>query len=501
MRTINHIKYTLLALSAGAAALFSSCTDNDYAELDMGYDELKMTASATDVVLEEKNHALEAIKLEWTTGNNQGTGKRIAYTLELAESGTDFADPCVVKDAELQTYNWAPTVDQLNNLLLRNIGILPGETVSLDAKVTARVDGIENDQVAMVSFTATTYEPVTETLYLIGDATPNGWSADDATEMTRTDNGVFTWTGNLAAGNFKFITNLGQFLPSYNNNGEGGLVYRTDDSQPDDQFSVEESHCYKVDVNLLDLTVSYTQVEGVQPPYSTLYFVGNETDWNFLQMTQDPVDPFLFRIGVFFTKGGEFKFGTAEGSWENMYKAPRENAPYTDQEVQFIKGFDPDPKWVLNSDETNLAYKICLDIRPGAERMMMNLYTPYTEMYMVGSATPNGWDLGNATPMTLDASDPNVFVWSGRLAEGELKFSADKQDDWNGAWFMATAEGEAPTGQPQHVLFINKSDAACQAQYKDVSVGSLDYKWVISEAGNYTVTLNQLTQEVTFAKN
>ena len=140
-------------------------------------------------------------------------------------------------------------------------------------------------------------------------------------------------------------------------------------------------------------------------------------------MSQDPLDPFLFRLGVFFTKGGEFKFGTADGSWENMYKAAHANAPYTDPEVEFIKGFDPDNKWVLNAAETNLAYKICLDIRPGAERMLMTLFTPYTEMYMVGDATPNGWDLGNATPMTQDASDPNIFTWSGHLNAGEMKFS------------------------------------------------------------------------------
>ncbi len=498
---MRYIKHKILAFPVLAAAVLSACTDNDYAELNMGYDELKLSASANEVVLYEKNHALEAVKLEWTTGNNQGTGKRISYTLELAEAGTAYADPYIVKDAEQQVYDWAPTVDQLNHILLQNLGILPGETVALDARLTARVDGIENDQVSEVSFSATTYQPVTETLFMIGDATPNGWSADDATEMTRTDNGVFTWTGNLAAGDFKFILKQGEYLPSYNNNGDGTLVYRTDDAQPDDKFSVSEAHCYKVDVNLLDLTVSYTQVEGVQPPYSTLYFVGEETDWGFRQMNQDPVDPFLFRLGIFFTKGGEFKFGTAEGSWENMYKAPRENAPYTDQEVQFVKGFDPDPKWMLDASETNLAYKICLDIRPGAERMMMSLFTRYTEMFMVGDATPNGWDLGNATAMTLDATDPDIFVWSGHLNEGELKFSADRQSDWNGAWFMATADGEAPTGEPQRVLFINKSDDACQAQYKDVSVGSLDNKWRIGAAGDYTVTLNQLLEEVTIVKN
>ena len=133
--------------------------------------------------------------------------------------------------------------------------------------------------------------------------------------------------------------------------------------------------------------------------------------------------------------------------------------------------------------------------------MMMTLFTPYTEMYMVGDATPNGWDLGNATPMTQDAADANIFTWSGHLNTGEMKFSPDKQDDWNGAWFMAASNGEEPTGTTQKVTFINKSDNGCQEQYKDISIGGIDNKWRIVEAGNYMVTLNQLLEEVTIVRN
>lgn len=493
----NHIFIAMMA----AACMLPSCSDNDYTEMDKGSVELALTANKKDVALNEKDHAVAAISLAWTTGTNHGTGNRINYTLELAEAGTGFADPCIVKDNVQQVYTWQPTVEELNELVRSQFGINAGQQIELEARVIATVTGLDDIQTAETAFTVTPYEPVTSTLYLIGDATPNGWSADNASEMTRSDNGVFTWTGNLTAGNFKFITTLGQFLPSYNNNGNGKLVYRTSDDQPDLQFSIEEAHCYKVDVNLLDLTITYTQTEGVTPPYDQLYFVGNETDWGFRPMSQDPLDPFLFRIGVFFTKGGEFKFGTADGSWENMYKAANANAPYTDTAVEFVKGFDPDNKWVLTEAETNLAYKICLDIRPGAERMMMRLFTPYTEMYLVGDATPNGWDLGNATPMTQDASDPNVFTWTGRLNTGEMKFSPDKQDDWNGAWFLAASDGETPTGTVQKVIFINKSDDSCQEEYNDISVGSVDLKWRITEAGNYTVTLNQLLEEVTIVRN
>ena len=55
-----------------------------------------------------------------------------------------------------------------------------------DALVTALVSGEDGVQTSSVSFSAIPYTPVTPTLYLIGDATPNGWSADNATAMKRT---------------------------------------------------------------------------------------------------------------------------------------------------------------------------------------------------------------------------------------------------------------------------------------------------------------------------
>ena len=66
---------------------------------------------------------------------------------------------------------------------------------------------------------------------------------------------------------------------------------------------------------------------------------------------------------------------------------------------------------------------------------------------------------------------------------------------------MATSENEAPTGEPQQVLFIDKNSQECLQQYLDVSAATLDFKWKITEAGEYTITLNQLLEEITIVKN
>ena len=182
-----------------------------------------------------------------------------------------------------------------------------------------------------------------------------------------------------------------------------------------------------------------------------------------------------------------------------MLKATQANAPYTDTAMSFVKGFDPDNKWFLNDSETDKAYKICVDIRSGRERMLMSEFTPYSMIYLVGDATPNGWDLGNATPMVATES-PFVFTWTGNLTAGELKFSCDKQDDWNGAWFMSAKASAEPTGDVEPMLFIDKSSDACKAQYLDIAIGGIDQKWKITTAGTYTITLNQLEETISIVK-
>lgn len=478
----------------------TSCTDQDYKELDKGSEELKLSASATEVTLEESAHASTAVEFSWTTGTNHGTGNRISYTLELAEAGTAFADPYIAREDVLQSYSWNPTVEQLNGILIDRLGARPGIPFDLEARITATVAGENEPQVATLGMVVTPYQPVTEELFIIGSATPNGWSADNSQVMTRTDNGIFTWTGNLTEGEFKFIIKKGEFVPAYCNNGEGGLVYRATLDDPDLNFEFKQSGTFRIDVNLLTLTMTITESQGEAPEFTEMYLVGNMTDWNFVAMEQDPLDPFIFKLGYYFDRGGEFKFGTASGSWENMFKATFANAPYTSQEMDFVNGFDPDNKWFLNDDEINRTYRIAVDQRPGQQRMLMTPFEPYGEMYLVGSATPNGWDLGNATPMTQDAANPNVFTWTGHLGEGELKFSCDRKSDWNGAWFLAPVNNAEPTGEPQTAIFIDKSDDWYSKMYTQISVGDTDLKWNIKEAGNYTITLDQLHDKVTITR-
>jgi len=123
------------------------------------------------------------------------------------------------------------------------------------------------------------------TLYIIGSAAPHGWSADQAEEMKPVEGTpkAFAWSGRLSAGEIKFITTKGQFIPSYGKGSNNNELHfrKTDADTSDEKFTITESGVYTVKVNLINLTISITK--GEAPEYTELWFVGEPTGWSSTQ--------------------------------------------------------------------------------------------------------------------------------------------------------------------------------------------------------------------------
>ncbi len=459
------------------------------------WDVLTLSVDYTDIVLEETYASNTAVTLSWSTGTNYGSGNKIFYTLDLAKADTDFAEPYCLVDNAVEQYSWSATVEELNNLVKEQFGVAGGESIELEARVSATVYGLDDDiQESTVEFSVTTYIPLTTTLYIIGDATSGGWDLASASKMTRVSAGVFTWQGNLTEGNFKFVTTKDDFIPSYNSDGDGNLVYRASYDDPDEQFTISEEHYYSLTANLLTLTLGIEQTEAETPAFGSLYFADGD---NWTAMTNDPLDPFLFRHGAVFSSACGFWFATVDGSADYVYRPAEDNASITSTGMEFIEdAAESGNQWYLQESEAGKAYKICVDIRNGKERMLMSEFTPYEEIWLVGDAAPHGWSLDDADPMDVDESNPYLLTWTGTLGTGELKFTCDEQSDWEGAWFMADEDEKTPTGETEHALFIDKSDEDFAEQYLDVAVSGVDQKWNIVTAGTYTITLNQLEETI-----
>src|SRR5690606_5237061 len=184
---------------------------------------------------------------------------------------------------------------------LLNTFLISAETESeLEFRVISRpLDTTADPEVSNVVTVAVvpyTPVPVPDALYMVGDATPNGWDHDNPTPLVRAEApGVFTYEGEMAAGELKFITTIGEFLPSYQKGAdEHTLVIRTDFSEPDDKFVIDQAGLYKVTVDVIDMTFA---VEALAvSPYDALWVIGSATPkgWDISNpdaMLQDPSDP------------------------------------------------------------------------------------------------------------------------------------------------------------------------------------------------------------------
>lgn len=470
-----------------------SCTES-YMELNKGETPLSMTIDNDEVILNAKNAFDVAITLAWTSGTNKGTNCALNYVLQMDVAGNNFAGS-TSQEIGKNIYTLEFTHESLNTLLRDSFNIVDGESANMELRIMAvpADKSVENQFSEAFVVNVKTYKPVSSTLYVIGNATPGGWSLNDASKMNSITGkaGSFIWTGKLVPGKLKFLTTNTSYLPSYckdANSDDLKLIFRENDSDPDEQFEIKTSGSYRITVNIIDLAITIEMTTG--PKYNHIYFVGSFTNWGFVEMRQDPANSFVFRYGDVLTwnGGGEFKFGTQSGSWENMYHPTISNAPYTHTKV--MQNSTDDNKWVLTQSQCGKPYKMALDITEGSETFTMTEFIPFGNLYLVGDATPSGWTIGTAVAMTK--VDDYNFSWRGSLTAGSMKISCDRKSDWMGAWFMSATDGAEPTGEEQIMTFVDKIN--------DSKAGDVDRKWKITQAGIYTITCNQLTETITIIK-
>ena len=488
---INRFRYAIIFCTI-IVSVFSACKKTeDFSPKDIN-GPLALTASDSVIVLNEANANTTALTLNWTTGSNYKSGASITYVLQLDKQGNNFSS-ALTNNIGKATYNISYTNAALNTLLTSNWTATPGTSFALQARVyTILSDGtLKGDTSDAITINITPYQPVSKSLYIIGSATATGWDANAADSLTpdATIPGQFHYTGTLTPGEFKFITTRGSFLPSYNLGADSAhLFYRTEDAQPDDKFEIAIPQVYTIDVNLISLTINISKAQA--PLYSQLWIVGDATPngWNIdnpNQMKVSPFNPYIFTYNEVLN-AGEFKIPTTTGNWGGDFYRPLTNhPPITDTTAALVLGSTnpPDDKWQIT---TAGAYKISLNIQYNSIHIIP--FTPYTALWMLGDATPNGWNDDAPSPMTA-TSDPNVFVYNGPLTVGEFKIPVAIANGFAGPYFRP--DMNHPPITDTNAIFV--AQGANQAD-KD------DYKWQITEAGNYKVTINQLYETISIVK-
>lgn len=347
-----------------------------------------------------------------------------------------------------------------------------------------------------------------EHLYIIGDATPGGWSLDTATELTKdAANGyIFSATVELAAGTFKatpelsfdakFIRpELDGVVVDANGVASPKFIYTT---EPDNKWNVTEAGTYTLTFDLENYKIKAEKADTPTPPgpgqqpieTSTLYIIGDATPggWsmdNLTALTADPSNRYVFSWeGVL--KQGNMKACTApDGTFACPFLRPAGAGvtigPDGVSDNSFVYTTEPDDQWTVTAEAV---YRITFDlekytftavktgdVNPG--RTPLETET----LYLIGDATPGGWSMDNLTAMTRSASDKYVFTWEGQLNGGELKACVAPDGSFSCPFVRPEESG----------VTIGKSGVSKPGI---VYTTEPDDKWRVSDAGKYRLTIN-----------
>lgn len=222
--------------------------------------------------------------------------------------------------------------------------------------------------------------------------------------------------------------------------------------------------------------------------FENLYILGDATPvgWNIAspdKMTQNELDPYIWEWEGELT-AGEFKFPTFTGDWcdDIWINASQPNQVLTATDYIFTYGCDgPDNKWQVNANDAG-TYSIIVDVKNKSIIISM-LPAYYESIYLLGDATPVGWNIGSPFPMQRDEIYPFLFTLEVFLTPGDLKFPTFTGDWCDGDWLNASQANQI-LGATDYVI-----TNGCEGP---------DYKWsvIASEVGRYLITIDLKAESI-----
>lgn len=364
MKTIN-LKFILKITTLLFIISLVSCSD-DTVDLPV-YDNitegnpLKLEVSEDSIVLNQAYSNEQALLFTWEDGRERSPDSKLTYLFKLDITSSNFETSILTEEMPEGVYFKSFTTKELNNLIENHWKQPLGEKIELSARIIAKVsseDKYRKPDYSTVTFTVRSYTHEANPLFLVGDATVAGWDTEKALMMNEVEaRRVYSWRGVMSVGNYKFLQQLGEMLPSFNKGiNNNTFVERTSEQQPDNLFSIKEEGIYSILLNRRTM-----QIECLKVPFEKVYYGGSATSagWNnFEEMKFNPSQPNVFEttINLF---GGEIKFYTGKSVDFPTFRPLKPDASIID-DLNVQVAVLPDWKWKVKPEEAG-RYKITLD--------------------------------------------------------------------------------------------------------------------------------------------
>ena len=202
---------------------------------------------------------------------------------------------------------------------------------------------------------------------------------------------------------------------------------------------------------------------------------------NSIVMLNSTENPDVFKATVNLNANGTFKFLTTT-DWGNLeYRAGDNDVTLTADVASDLVSTEENSndKQFKVSETAN--YDIVCDLVAKTIVVKKAKYQTnplkHTALWLVGSATPGGWSIGDGVMLSPDADNPTVFKATVNLVEGEMKIAVNNQTGFGQTFYLRD------TTDDTKMVF-----------------GGDDNKWNITKAGKYDVTVDVVNMTISITE-
>ena len=189
----------------------------------------------------------------------------------------------------------------------------------------------------------------------------------------------------------------------------------------------------------------------------------------------------VFKATVNLSTNGTFKFLTTT-EWGNLeYRAGDNDVTLTEGVASALVSTEENSndKQFRVSETAN--YDIVCDLVAKTIVVKKAAYQTnplnHTALWLVGSATPGGWSIGEGTMLSPLADNPTVFTATADLVVGEMKVAVNNQTGYGQTFYLRD------TTDDTKMVF-----------------GGDDNKWYITKAGKYDVTVDVVNMTISITE-
>jgi hypothetical protein len=438
-------------------------------------------SSSSPMVLLVANASNPAVSFNWNASNFGSN--IIKYALQLDTAGGNFVNPQVKQLGTAYTSGF--TVNELNTIAIA-AGVIGGSTKNVQFRVVSYLGNYTTPLVYsnVVSIGVTTFTPIPSTLYIVGDATPGGWSNPvplPSQQFTRIDAVSYGIVVNLTAGkSYLFLPLNGDWGHKYGGTSATGGTLLADGAVPGSNTPAPATTgIYQIVVNFQTGTYAVTPFSTTIPP--NLYIVGDATPGGWANPVPVPsqqftrIDAVTYGIVINLTAGKSYLFLPLNGDWGHKYGGTSATGGTLLYDGAVPGSNTPAPATTGN-------YQILVNFQTGTYTV-----TPYTgtipvptNLYIVGDATAGGW--ANPVPVpSQQFSRINLtdFQLTLPLIAGKSYLFLPLNGDWGHKFGGTSAAGGALL-----------ADGAVPGSNTPAPAVSGTYKIVVSFSSNtYSVTL------------